>query len=385
MNGNTVRRVIHTGVVSLLLGMSLAASAQPASPLRLILPAEIQAVVGHEANLYFDNVVLALNSAACAFDVTCAKGTQQQERWTFVPQPGDVGTYDLKLDVRDAANKIVASATTKMRVIAAAAGADRAITALIVGDSLTHASVYPEELLTLCKAPGNPRLTLIGTHHLDGYSPENKHEGYGGWTAERFATFFNPNAKAPGESSPFLFNVDGKPKLDFKRYLQATNNGLAPDFITILLGCNDTFRESDDTIEAAIDTMFANLDRLLQAFHSVRADTKIGLLLLPPPAASQDAFGANYGCGQTRWQYRRNQHRVVERMVATYGGHEKESIYLVPDYVNLDTVHNYPLATGPVNSRNPEKLTRQANGCHPSAEGYAQIADSIYCWLKGML
>ena len=31
------------------------------------------------------------------------------------------------------------------------------------------------------------------------------------------------------------------------------------------------------------------------------------------------------------------------------------------------------------------KLTRQANGCHPSAEGYRQIADSVYCWLKGVL
>jgi lysophospholipase L1-like esterase len=370
----------------ILVGFPLAAApTPPANPLRLILPPEIQAVVGHETNLYFDNVVLSLSSAAYAFDVTCAKGTQQQERWTFVAQAGDVGSHDLKLEVRDAANKVIASATTKVRVIAANAGADRPVTGLIIGDSLTHASVYPEELLTLCKAPGNPRLTLIGTHHLNGTSPGNKHEGYGGWTAARFATFFNPNAKAPGDSSPFVFGLEGKPRLNFRRYLARTNDGVAPDFITILLGCNDNFGASDATIEASIDTMFANLDLLLKEFHSVRADTRIGLLLLPPPAASQDAFGANYACGQTRWQYRRNQHRVVERTIATYGGREKEFIYLVPDNVNLDAVHNYPAATVPVNGRNAEKVTRQANGCHPSAEGYRQIADSVYCWLKGGL
>jgi lysophospholipase L1-like esterase len=117
----------------------------------------------------------------------------------------------------------------------------------------------------------------------------------------------------------------------------------------------------------------------------VRTDTKIVLFLIPPPAASQDAFGYNYECGLKRWQSRRNQRRVIERMLSKYGGREKESIHLVPVYVNLDTVHNYPQWKPAVNARNPEKITRLGNGWHPSDEGYGQIADSLYFWLKGVL
>jgi len=281
----------------------------------------------------------------------------------------------------------MASASTKLRIIPAEAGAGKAITALIIGDSLTHASVYPEELLTLCKAPGNPQLTLIGTHHLEGTSPENRHEGYGGWTAARFATFFDPKATAPGQSSPFIYAEGGQPKLDFQRYVNENAGGKAPDIITIMLGCNDNFGATDETIEKSIDSFVANLDVLLNEFRAVGPQTKIGIVLLPPPAASQDAFGAagNYNCGQTRWQYRRNEQRVVERTIATYGGREAEGIYLIPDHVNVDAVHCYPTTTGPANSRTAEKVSRQANGVHPSAEGYRQVADSIYYWMKGVL
>lgn len=355
-----------------------------ANPLRLVLPPEIQAAPSHAINIYFDNIVLAPSLAPYVFDVACAKGTQQDERWTFIPKTDDVGTYPLKITVRDGANQIIAGAATVLNVIPADAGADKAVSCLLIGDSLTAASVYPAELVELCKTPGNPKLMLIGTNRK---SPETRHEGYGGWTAERFARLYA--AREPGtnsaRSSPFVYEAGGKTRLDFKRYLAEHNGGQAPDIITILLGCNDNFRADDKTIEASIDSMFASLDMLIGEFHAVRADTKIGLILPVPPAASQDAFGANYHCEQTRWQYRRNQHRVVERMLKTYGGREEEKIYLVPANVNLDTVHNYPRASMAVNSRNPEIITRQANGVHPAREGYYQIADSIYYWLKSVL
>ena len=63
-----------------------------------------------------------------------------------------------------------------------------------------------------------------------------------------------------------------------------------------------------------------------------------------PPAANQDAFAANDASGQTRWQYRRNQHRLVERMLERYASHSPEPsaarrVHLVPTHVGLDGVH----------------------------------------------
>jgi lysophospholipase L1-like esterase len=124
---------------------------------------------------------------------------------------------------------------------------------------------------------------------------------------------------------------------------------------------------------------------LIEMIHGVRKDTKIGALLLVPPAATQDAFGANYQCGQTRWQYKRNQYRVVQRIMERYGNREAENLWLIPASVNLDCLHNYPQAAAPWNARTAEKGVRLANGVHPGAEGYRQIGDSIYCWMKAQL
>jgi lysophospholipase L1-like esterase len=152
--------------------------------------------------------------------------------------------------------------------------------------------------------------------------------------------------------------------------------------IAVFLGCNDTFRSPEETVEEAIDNMFTYTDMLLAEFRRVGTRTQIGLVMLVPPAASQDAFGSNYTCDQTRWQYRRNQHRVVERMQATYGDREADNIFLIPAYVNIDCVNNYPMQTEPTSARNPAQIARHANGVHPATPGYDQIADSIYAWLR---
>lgn len=376
------------------------ASAQPAEQrpvqlpgaIRLRLPPRLYAVPGIEMNVYFDNICLTVNPLNVVFDAVCAKGKQQVERWTFVPTEQDVGTFPFAVEVRDEMNRIIARAESVLEVVPENAGKGRPVSVLTVGDSLTHASVYPAHLLALCETNDNPQVTLVG-HVPNEKRPEVRIEGYGGWTAQRFATFYKEGKRESGDwhawnssSSPFLYaDGTGKAKLDFARYCQAFNGGKGPDFVTFLLGCNDIFGSRDETVDATIDVMFQHYDKLVEMVHQVRKDTKIGVMLLLPPAGTQDAFGANYQSGLTRWQFKRNQHRVVERLMEKYGNREGENIWLVPANVNLDCQRNYPTLKAPGNSETKEEVIRLNNGVHPSAEGYRQIGDTLFCWVKAQL
>ncbi|MDP6114637.1 MAG: SGNH/GDSL hydrolase family protein [Planctomycetota bacterium] len=360
------------------------ASEEPENRIRLRLPKTIYAATGIEMNVYFANVALVLNPANYAFDVICTKGVQQAERWTFTPAEGETGTFPFQLDVRDETNAVIARAKSKLRITSSVATPEREASLLSIGDSLTAGGGYTRRLLHLSESRKQLKLKLIGSR---GSGP-NRHEGYGGWTAQRHATLYTGRAREgekKGIGSPFIYKAGDTLALDFARYCKDTNAGKAPDFVTLLLGCNDTFSATDETIESRIDTMLKHYDILIQMIHGVRKDTRIGALILVPPAASQDAFGANYKSSQTRWQYRRNQHRVMERMMKHFAGREKDRVWLVPANINLDCENNYPQREVARNANTALKVVRQSNGVHPATAGYYQIGDSIFCWLQTML
>lgn len=357
--------------------------------LRLVMPPRVFAVPGIEANVYFDNISLHRGERP-VIDVDCPLGAQQQERWTCVPEAEQVGEHEMTLRLLTPQMTLIEEKATTVEVVDPTAGVGEELTVLCVGDSLTAASVYTRRLVELFGREGEPAVTLIGESG-PADEPANRHEGYGGWTCASFATRWGEAdwAEQGGglrrQRSPFVFEVDGDHVLDFQRYLDANNSGEPPDFITVLLGCNDTFSAGEEQIEERIDAMFAHLEALLAAFRAAAPEAEIGLLTLVPPAAGQDAFAANYRCGQTRWQYRRTQHRVVEREYETYGGREDERLFLVPAHVSLDTVYGFPAVSRPANAHTTSEVRRMSNGVHPSAAGYRQIGDAVYCWLKSRL
>ncbi len=357
---------------------------------RLLLPPVIYAVPKIEANLYFDNVVLVLNRDNYTFDVICDKGVQLAERWTFTPELTDVGEYPIEVVVRDETNAVLARGRSKVRVVPFEQKVEGITSLLLVGASLTDYSIYPQQLLDLDKKDGYMMLRLIGSRGANNAPPtgELRHEGYSGWSAEAFVTLHGPLSrsgyyKRPETGSPFVYETSpGQYQLDFARYCKEFNRGEGPDAITIQLTPNDVFSATDETIEGRVEKMVGFYDTLIKEFHKVRADTRVGVLLVVPPSRSQDGFRNYTGAGrQTRWQYRRNFHRALERLVQEYGGRESEHTYLVPVYVNFDTEHHYPTKTATANARASENMARVENGTHPSPEGYQQIADSIYCWL----
>ena len=357
---------------------------------RLILPPVVYAVAGTEVNLYFQNLILTPPGRVWIFDVTCQKGQQQVERWTWLPKDTDAGDVLLSVEVRDADDQVVANGTTTIRVARTAAGRDKPLRLLCIGDSCTHASVYTAELMKSCTGPDQPRLELIGTHHPPFASPGNVHEGYGGWTFQDFVEKYT-DKPIPNDhlhrSSPFVFASEKGPVFDVPRYIKESCGGVPPEYVTLFLGANELARivteQGNPDLDKRIGKVLDFADRLVSGWKAAAPKAKIGLLTMYPPT-NQDGFGANYGASRLKyWPYRKAQHRLVETMIARYGRRSDDRLYVIPVYVMLDTQHGFPTETQPANARTTEKITRVANALH-LAGGYGQLSDAIFGWLKCM-
>jgi len=350
-------------------------------PLRLTLPAEMYAVVGVDMNVYFDNVVLTETPENFLFAVSCDVGQSEKRRWHLTPKIQNVGSHEFVISVSDAAGKELTKKATRLIVVPADAGADREVKILIVGDSLTHATAYPNEIARLLSREGNPKWRMLGTHRPSSAAEGVAHEGYGGWTWSRFVTKYEPEPDGTHRkrSSPFVFlGKDEKPELNVARYFDENFKGERPDVVFFLLGINDCFGANPDdpsAIDERIDTMFAPAKRLLEEFHKAAPDADLAICVTTPPNARESGFEANYKGRYHRWGWKRIQHRIVERLLARYesqGVNAKAGeghLFVVPTQLNLDPVDGYPLN----------------NGVHPNGVGYQQIGASIYSWLKWRL
>lgn len=369
-------------IVFLLLTFSLPAiitaqdvTAQSKDTLQLTLPPVIYAVPDVEISLYFDNLVLTQTPQSLNFFVDCGIGETESRRWVVNATATDVGTQPLTVRVEGSDGTLLATATTKLQVSSADAGNGKSIRLLIVGDSLTSASQYANELSRLLQLPGNPELTMLGTHRPASAAEGVAHEGYGGWTWSRFISHYEPDPDLQQRkfSSPFVFlDSNDQPKLDVTRYIDEHCDGQAPDYVVFFLGINDCFGASPDDLQAmdaTIDGMFEYAETLLADFRKAAPQAHFGICLTPAANARQEAFQANYQDKYTQWGWKRIQHRLVQRQLDHFAEDPQRNLSLIPTQINIDSIDGYPVD----------------NAVHPNQHGYEQIGTSIYVWLKARL
>jgi hypothetical protein len=368
---------VLVGTACVLAASPPSATTAPAAEdsLKLTLPPVCYCVVGIPMSIYYDNIVLTQEPDKLHFQVQCDLGKAESRAWTVTPQADQVGEFDWGVTVTDAAGKCLAAAQCKLHVVAASAGSRRSLRLLLVGDSGTHASIYPNEIARLLSLPGNPASKLLGTHRPAGVQPGVAHEGYGGWTWARFASRYEPHPDGTyrKRSSPFVFlAADGKPVLDVPRYIQIACDGTPPDMVTFLLGTNDCFYTKADDPQAVnqrIEAMLKQADILLAAFHKAAPQADLGVCLTVPANSRESGFEANYHGKYHRWDWKRVQHELVRREIEHFRNRQSERIFLIPTELNLDPVDSFPAN----------------NGCHPNETGYRQIAATIYSWIKERL
>ena len=347
----------------------------------LFMPEKIYAVPGVECNIYFKNIFLALNQDNYVFDVDCEIGRNDLRRWRYVPTEKDGGKkFLLTLKVYDE-DGLVAERSTTVYIAHADAGKDRKINILQIGDSLTNYTIHSEQLYNHCLKPGNPKLTMIGTRH---HNPRGmkiadavRHEGYAGWRWKSFLTNFGGK-----KHSKFLFKKDGKIVVSLKDYLKKYNFP-TPDVITVQLGGNDIFAAVDDNRDERIKEILADADTLIAALRKDAPNAIFGVGFLPPNA-NQDAFGDKYKCRQTAWGKQKNQFYMNCAMQKHFAAKHPD-IIMIPTGLGVDSENNFPVRKELANQRNKTIVARQNNGVHPNNDGYRQVGDVNYAWLKNVL
>ncbi len=159
------------------------------------MPPTCYGVVGLATGIWFDNVVLTEHPENYRFEVKCDVGSSDDKRWLVTPKAGEEGDHALEIMVKDGKGTVIEIGKTVLHIGPKNAGEGREFRLMIVGDSLTGATMYPNEIGRLLAQPENPKWTMLGTSKPASAIPGVVHEGYGGWTWSSFLSKWDPQPK----------------------------------------------------------------------------------------------------------------------------------------------------------------------------------------------
>ena len=234
---------------------------------------------------------------------------------------------------------------------------------LIIGDSMTEAGVYTQELVDLFSSDGM-HINLIGTKG----NGTNRHEGRGGWSSE---TYVHTDEERVSQN-PFLNNGI----FDFGNYMSA-NGFSSVDYVLINLGTNDIAQGLTD------DRIYENYTAMINSIKSYNPNVIIGLWLAPTRGIS--------GANTSRLvidQCLRSNRLLIDKFD---GKEETDNIYLIPiigldndfDYVYVKNERKFEIENeDQTRSILQESQYFCSETVHPSTLGYKNIAKAIYPYIK---
>lgn len=380
-------------------GVPILALTLASAQARIDLPETLYTVVGHEYSVHFENVCsAAVPIGYYDIHVTSQFGYQYDDRWTYVPLVGEIGTHTDAVTIAIKYQDLVVAAKTFHLVVKPVKSVSTvARKLLILGDSITDPGSAPDanagkwipELVNMfnsnCTSPvisggaDNCTVTTVGSlstiaKDFAGTDRTVRHEARSGWGTYDFLI----NA-----GSPFRFSG----VFDASQYFAAQSITMASnDWVIFHLGVNDIFYATSDAAAATrISEALANYDTMIASFKAYQAGLRFAVCLPTPPTSSQDAAGSIYKCatGYTRANQKRRIGMLHRAMLGHFSGREAEKIWLVATHANLDTVHDFPVLYRYLTTRNSEQVDRPSNLVHPLSAGQYKIADMVHAALRG--
>lgn len=335
------------------------------SAVEVVLPSMLRVCGGIEMNVYYQNIIRYLNTEKCHLvkPTSTFVNYGQFARWT--PDSDGNASFKTKFHffLTDTYAQDISSEPLSVAAIPNTAGNSMTKRVLFIGDSLTDADAFTEDLLALFESDGM-NVQLIGTLG----SGENKNEGRSGWRAYTYAKCANgtDDLSNLGYSNPFYNPATSA--FDFAYYMECQGyEGV--DYVFICLGTNDIARGNHQTDEEL--TLYWNM--MIDSIHEYDKDIRIGLWLPPTRSlmANRNRQAIDSSLAINKW------------LIANYDSREDERIYLVPVYLNVDPYHDYKSKEVSVSARNSDfTMVVDSDAVHPARAGYRKIADVMYSYIK---
>ena len=325
----------------------------------IILPQKIYATVGKELNIYYESVVDCDNVFNYKIDVEYnGQGAKQlEECFRVIPTTAGNYTFTLKLYRY---GDLIASETCTISVVADKILGD--IRGLYIGDSITEGNWYLHELQNMIST-----FKSVGTR---GDWGGLNHEGRGSWAT----THYLSSTSYAGKTNAF-YNPSSN-SFDFSFYISNSSIEI-PNFVTLALGTNDA-----GNINA--DTLVANFNTMINSIRHYDSNMKIGITIAPPPASNQDGWGKNNGVGKNNWTHKKEIFEFAKKIIDVFDNREDEGIYILPIYVNIDPLLDFPYEEVEASFRNKTVIKRGSDNVHPDKAGMYKISDIHYNWIKAI-
>jgi len=394
-----------------------------------VVPNRIYASVGHECNIYFNNVFDSATPWNYAYEALCEKGRHETRRWCWTPKKEDAGTSQ-RLVLRAVNDSgLVAAVTTTVTVASLVEDKSKPLSMATISASLVGCG-YPAKVFEDMRKNGYTNFHAVGTKKGvkdiekvrsqkagkktvdEVYGEMPMHDGNGGWTFGCFLSRYaiteteyskiqieaerkhmealgailpkDQEWRASMSKSPFIRIENGKKVVDVQMWLDKVNGGKPPDVIVMTLGVNGTFspRNEEDLRKEVLGSQIPNAKRLIAKLREKCPNSVIGLGT-PYVGSSQDAFGDNYGCVQSSVQWRHNclyMARELDKLVKEL---KDPRLYVMPIGMAIDHAESYPTCEVPAHARSTRKVEVQTNALHPDHDGGWQVADAVVSFILG--
>ena len=225
----------------------------------------------------------------------------------------------------DGAWRTVAERSIDITVVAVPT--DLSLKGILIGDSRISDNTVAAALSS--SSGGKPAVTLLGTRHTGNSTVS--HEGRSGWSTEHYLNNASFDVLGSGKPISNAFYDPEAKTFSFSYYMK-TQGYEIPDFVLINLGSNDNFsKESVDRL----NTMVASIKA-----YSAQCGKEIKILVMTEYLSPADRLGVNVNIVAKR----QKQFQYFTYLQEVLGNREDESIYLLPNYIAIDSFGDWKRA-----------------------------------------